>query len=225
MAGFLTVDGVSPVLTEQQHTCYGYVELLIRTWEVAAATDSCWQEEYSKEQAGTEDDVWVRVKWGDGSSTRWFSLYSGSRRSPYVEDFVSVGFNFTLGSESLAILSSLEQMGGEPAVLEYFLQGNDAWRPSSFLLRINNYIATGIYATQGTLRWVDGNFASSSFSANYSYSTCYTIQPSALASLVKVSNASNTTQDAVFGLPPTKPRRMKEEGGEGESEQRMYTTE
>jgi len=219
MAGFLTVDGVSPVLTEQQHICYGYVELLIRTWPVTAEEDSCWQGQYSREQAGTLDDVWVRVGWSDNSSTRWFSLYSERRPSPYQEDFVSVGFNFSLGSESLAILSSLERIGGEPVQVEYLLQGNDAWRPSSFLLRINNYIATGIYSTQGHLRWVDGNSASS-ISSN---STCYTIRPSALVQLYKVSNASNTTQDVAFGLPPTKPRTVKE-GGEG-GKRGMYTIE
>lgn len=172
--GYDIGDGQTRTVYSIDDACSLTMEVRITTMQAAAASNasnasgclsknSSILEEYCDANAGTRDDVWVRVQW-DTMPRVWSSWYALYRDIVY--DFeVPVepgrGFDFSAGGEAVALLTGIPgDVLASPVAIEYYISGPDAWRPASLEVRFPHGvprfgIGDAAFKTHGPLCWVD----------------------------------------------------------------------
>ena len=124
-------------------------------------------EEYCNEEAGTRDDVWVRVQWRTvpRAWSTWYALYQDIVYDYEVPVEPGRGFDFSPGGEAVALFTGIPgDMLAAPVAIEYYISGRDAWRPASLQVRFPSGvprlgIGSAAFKTQGPLCWVDSDGA------------------------------------------------------------------
>lgn len=149
------------MITSEVEECSTTIEITIHTDDLGVGeTDVCWTEltgEYCDSDSGTVDEVWVRVRWRDGAWTDWYSLLNREERV-LADSSLDEGFDFSRGSNMTAFLPLVRHVGGLPDAVEYYVGGEDSWRPHSIAVRVPEGLEAGggglFFATRGFLCWV-----------------------------------------------------------------------
>ena len=172
--GYDIGDGETRTVYSEEDACSVTMEVRIVTMHdntTAPVVSRCLSanssifEEYCDANAGTRDNVWVRVQWDTVPKvwSSWYALYQDIVYDYEVPVEPGRGFDFSPGGEAVALFTGIPgDVLAAPVAIEYYVSGRDAWRPASLQVRFPRGvprfgIGDAVFKTLGPLCWVDSD--------------------------------------------------------------------